>query len=108
MNGSIPVKGYPEVGLANLFSTGENAPAPFLLALSLGDHFSRIFDNPLERAKISGVALEFSLEKDRRTAVLESVRTDVTEVRPGDEINVEAVFRPYRADPIFPRIRVPV
>jgi hypothetical protein len=108
MKGSIQVKGYPEVGLENVFSTGENAPAPFLLALSLGDHFSRIFDNPLEAAKISGVSLEFNLEKDRRTAVLESVRTDVTEVRPGDEINVEAVLRPYRGERIVRQIRVHV
>ncbi|HWZ43863.1 MAG TPA: SpoIVB peptidase S55 domain-containing protein [Candidatus Saccharimonadales bacterium] len=108
MKGSIQVKGYPEVRLANLFSTGENAPAALALALSLGDHFGRIFDNPLEAAKISGVSLEFNLEKDRRTAVLESVRTDVTEVHPGDEINVEAVLRPYRGERLVRRIRVRV
>jgi len=108
LKGSIRVKGYPEVSLANLFSTGENMPAPFALALSLGEHFGRIFDNPLEAAKISGVSLEFNVEKDRRTAVLESVRTDVNEVRPGDEINVEAVLRPYRGERIIRRIRVRV
>ena len=108
MKGSIQVKGYPTVSLADLYSTGENAPAPLAVALSLGDHFGRIFDNPLEEAKISGVSLEFNLEKDRRTAVIESVRTDLNEVRPGDEINVEAVLRPYRGERIVRRMRVRV
>jgi hypothetical protein len=108
MKGSIRVKGYPEVSLANLFSTGENAPAPFALAISLGEHFGRIFDNPLEAAKISGVSLEFNVEKDRRTAVIESVRTDTREVRPGDEINVEVVLRPYRGERMIRRIRMRV
>lgn len=108
MKGSIQVKGYPEVTLANLFSTGENAPAPLAAALSLGDHFGRIFDNPLEEARISGISLEFSLEKDRRTAVIESVRADVNEVRPGDDINVETVLRPYRGERIVRRMRVHV
>jgi hypothetical protein len=108
MKGQIHVNGHPDVDLANLFSTGENAPAPFTLAISLGDHFGRIFDNPLEAARISGVSLEFNLEKDRRTAVLESARTDVNEVRPGDEINVEAVLRPYRGERILRQVRMRV
>lgn len=108
LKGRIEVKGYPEVNLANLFSNGENVPAPFALASSLGDRFGRIFDNPLERAKIAGVSLDVNVEKDRRTAVLESVRTDVNEVRPGEEITVEAVLRPYRGERIVRRVRVHV
>jgi len=38
--------------------------------------------------------------------VLESARTDVTEERPGDEITIEAVLRPYRGDRIVRRIPV--
>ena len=32
---------------------------------------------------VKGVALDFDLERDRHSAVLENARTDVTEARPG-------------------------
>ncbi len=36
--------------------------------------------------------------RDRRSARLETSRTDVTEARPGDQITVETVIRPYRGE----------
>lgn len=108
MNGHIHVNGYPDVRLTNMFSPVESVPTAFAVALALGDHFGRIFDNPFEAPKIGGVTLEFDLEKDRRSAMLESARTDVTEARPGDEITIEAVLRPYRGDRIVRQIPVRV
>jgi len=108
MKGHIHVNGYPDVRMTNMFSPIESMPTAFAVALSLGDHFGRIFDNPLETPKISGVTLNFDLEKDRRSAMLESARTDVTEARPGDEITIEAVLRPYRGERIVRQIPVRV
>lgn len=108
MNGHIHVNGYPDVRLANMFSPTEAVPTAFSVALALGEHFGRIFDNPFETPKIGGVTLEFDLEKDRRSAMLESARTDVTEARPGDEVTVEAVLRPYRGERIVRQITVRV
>lgn len=108
MNGHIHVNGYPDVRLTNMFSPVESMPTAFAVALALGDHFGRIFDNPFETPKIGGVTLEFDLEKDRRSAMLESARTDVTEARPGDEITIEAVLRPYRGERIVRQIPVRV
>jgi hypothetical protein len=109
MNGHIQVSGYPDVRLANMFSPVESVPTAFAIASGLGEHFSRIFDNPFEAPKITGVSLDFDLTKDRHSAILESARTDVTEAHPGDEITIEAVLRPYRGERIvrqFP-VRVP-
>ncbi len=108
MNGHIEVNGYPAVRMTNMFSPVENMPTAFAVATALGDHFNRIFDNPFEAPKISGVSLEFNLEKDRRSAALESARTDVTEARPGDEITIETVLRPYRGERIVRQIPVRV
>ena len=108
MNGHIHVNGYPDVRLTNMFSPVESMPTAFAVALALGDHFGRIFDNPFETPRIGGVTLEFDLEKDRRSAMLESARTDVTEARPGDEITIEAVLRPYRGERIVRQIPVRV
>ncbi len=47
---------------------------------------------------IRGVQLDFDLVRERRWARLEGARTDVTEARPGDEITIEALLRPYRGE----------
>src|SRR5215831_17950228 len=108
MNGRIHVNGYPDVRLNNMFSPVDSAPTAFAVATALGDHFGRIYDNPFEAPTVSGVSLEFDLERDRHAAVLENARTDVTEARPGDEITIEAVLRPYRGERIVRRIPVRV
>ncbi|HEY6252837.1 MAG TPA: SpoIVB peptidase S55 domain-containing protein, partial [Candidatus Angelobacter sp.] len=108
MNGHIRVSGYPDVRLTNMFSPIETTPTAFAVAITLGEHFGRIFDNPFEAPKINEVKLDFDLEKDRRSAMLESARTDVTEARPGDEITIEAVLRPYRGERIVRQIPVRV
>ncbi len=107
MNGSISVKGYPDVTLQNMFAPGDNGqPAAALAALSLGDRFGRIYDNHYDVPDIRGVKVDFDLVKERRWARLESTRTDVTEARPGDEIVVETVLRPYRGERILRQIPI--
>jgi SpoIVB peptidase S55 len=108
MNGRIHVNGYPDVRLNNMFSPVDGAPTANAVAIALGDHFGRIYDNPFQAPTIGGVTLEFDLERDRHSAVLENARTDVTEARPGDEITIEAVLRPYRGERIVRRIPVRV
>lgn len=108
MNGRIHVTGYPDVRLNNMFSPVDTAPTALTVATALGEHFNRIYDNPFQAPSIGGVSLEFDLERDRHSAVLENARTDVTEARPGDEITIEAVLRPYRGDRIVRRIPVRV
>jgi hypothetical protein len=109
LNGQIAVNGYPDVTLHNMFAPVDgSSPAALQAALSLGDRFSRIFDNPYEQPKIKGVQLDFDLVKESKWARLENVRTDLTEARPGDEITVEAVLRPYRGERIVRQIKLHV
>src|SRR2546428_7225415 len=108
MNGRISVGGYPDVGVENMFAAadGGGQPAAVLAALSLGDRFSRIYDNPYNVPDIRGVQLDFDIVRDRRWARLEGARTDVTEARPGDDITIEAVLRPYRGDGMVNQIAI--
>jgi SpoIVB peptidase S55 len=107
--GSIGVKGFPEVTMRNMFSAAENSqPAAMQAALSLGERFGRIYDNPYAAAEIAGVNLDFDLVRERRWARLESARTDVTEARPGDEIMLETVLAPYRGERIVQQIPVKI
>jgi len=99
LSGSVNVKGFPEVSLKNMFTPGENGqPAAMAVALSLGERFGRIYDNPYKAPAVESVKLDFDLVRERRWARLESARTDVTEARPGDQIIVETVLAPYRGE----------
>ncbi|HZQ90492.1 MAG TPA: SpoIVB peptidase S55 [Terriglobales bacterium] len=107
MQGKISVGGYPDVTLQNMFAPADmNLPTGFLVALNVGERFGRIFDNPYSKPKISGVQLDFDVVRERKSARLESARTDLTEARPGDELVIEAVLRPYRGEPIVRQIPV--
>lgn len=99
LNGSLDIKGFPEVALKNMFAPGDSGqPAAMEAALSLGERFGQIYDNPYSAPAVEGVKLDFDLIRERRWARLESARTDVTEVRPGDKITVETVLAPYRGE----------
>ena len=109
LNGSIDVKGFPAVSLKNMFVPAENGqPAAMAAALSLGDRFGRIYDNPYNAPAINDVKLDFDLVRERRLARLESARTDVSEVRPGDEVIVETVLAPYRGERVVRQIPVKI
>ena len=109
LNGSIDVKGFPEVGLRNMFVPAENGqPAAMAAALSLGERFGRIYDNAYNAPAVNGVNLDFDLVRERRWARLESARTDVSEARPGDEIIVETVLAPYRGERVVHQIPVKI
>jgi len=99
LNGSINVKGFPQVALKNMFAPTESGqPAAMAAAMSLGERFGRIYDNPYNAPAVKSLKLDFDLVRERKWARLESARTDVTEVRPGDQITVETVMAPYRGE----------
>lgn len=106
-DGRISVDGYPQVRLQDMFAPNDGGqPTAFQMALSLGERFSRIYDNPYAKPKVDSVQLDFDLIHERRWARLESARTDVTEVRPGDDIVIEASLRPYRGERIVRQIPI--
>jgi hypothetical protein len=108
--GGINVAGFPKLEINNMYAPLDGGnPTAAQIAQALGERFSRIFDNPYERPNISGVELNIDLIRERKWARLETARTDVTEARPGDEIVVETVLRPYRGDRIVRQvpIRIP-
>jgi len=110
VTGHIAISGYPDVDLDNMFTTLDGGQsAAIMAALSLGDRFGRIYDNPYNAPDVRGVDMNVDVVHDRRSARLENARTDLTEARPGDNITIETVLRPYRGEPIVRQvpIRIP-
>jgi len=107
MNGVLSVKGYADVTLRNMFAPQDNGqPAAALAAATIGERFGRIYSNPFDAPDIEGVKLDFDLVRERRSARLEAARTDMTEARPGDQIVVETVIRPYRGERLVRHIPI--
>lgn len=106
LRGKIAVNGYPSVQLQNMYAPGDGVPTSAAVALSVGDKFSRIYDNAYQAPEIKGIDLDFDVVRERRWARLESARTDVTEARPGQEVTVEVVLRPYRGERVMRQIPV--
>jgi hypothetical protein len=107
MKGAISVGGFPEVKLQDMYSTADGGqPAAMLAASSIGGAFGRIYDNPYSTPDIKGLQLDFEVTNERHWAKLESARTDVSEARPGDEITVEVLLRPYRGEAVIEHIPV--
>jgi hypothetical protein len=108
MSGSINVDGYPTVAIHNMFAPSDSSPTALQAALNIGDRFGRIYDNSYQAPQVEGVTLDFDVVRERRFAQLETARVDLTEARPGDEVVIEAVLRPYRGDRIIRRIPVKI
>lgn len=106
MRGKIEVSGYPSVQLQNMYTPGEGSSTSVGVAISVGDKFSRIYDNAYQAPEIKGINLDFDVVRERRWARLESARTDVTEARPGEEVTIEVVLRPYRGERVLRQIPV--
>jgi hypothetical protein len=109
VKGDIRVAGLPNVKLEDMFSAADAAqPAAMQAAGSIGERFARIYDNPYSTPAIQGLQLDFEVTKDRRWARLESARTDVSEARPGDQVTVEVLLRPYRGEAVIEKIAIRV
>jgi len=107
MSGRINVNGYPDVDLQDMFASVEGGqPGAMLAAASMGERFSRIYENSYSVPAVRGVQLDFEMVHDRRWARLENARTDLTEARPGDDLVIEAMLRPYRGDSLVQQIHV--
>ncbi len=108
MKGAISVGGFPEVKLEDMFAASVDGlqPAAMMAASAIGGSFGRIYDNPYSTPDIKGLQLDFEVTNERRWARLESARTDVSEARPGDEVMVEVLLRPYRGDAVIEHIPV--
>jgi hypothetical protein len=107
VNGSINIAGFSKVTLNDMYAPSDGGqPTAAAIAAAVGQNFSRIAENPYQRPDITGVELNLTMMGERRFARLETARTDVTEARPGDEIVVETVLRPYRGERLVRQIPI--
>jgi hypothetical protein len=106
LSGEIDVKGLPTVRMQGLMAQNELNPATINAALLVNDRFSKVYGNALDQPVVTGVRLKVEAIPARMTAVLESARLSRTEVRAGEEIEVEAMVHPYQSEARMVRVKM--
>jgi hypothetical protein len=106
VQGSVKLSGYPSVKMNSLVAPTDALPANLQTALTLGERFTRLYDNAARRTPVESVDLEVTAIPRRLTAEIQSAHTSRVEVHPGDTVTVEATILPWHGEPH--NVRVPV
>jgi len=100
-SGKVQMNGQPPISLSTMQASGEMPmPAPMLLAGWWGDKFNRLYLNNVKTPDVKSVSVTVDLLPERRVATIENAWVANAEVRPGDEVPVKVMLRPYRGGPI--------
>lgn len=108
---TIQIDGHRDVVIRDSVTSFDRSffqPVAITTAGRIGSVFARLFSNPVEAAKITGLRLEFKLSEQRRAATLEELRISKQVVSPGDQLDVYAVLRPFRAEPLIMPLKVTI
>ncbi len=109
LSGDIEVDGHQKVSLTTMqTATDAPVPAPILLAGWFGDKVNRLFSNPVQMPRVTGVNVTIDLLPERRVAVIENAWTERTEVYGGEELSGKVFLRPYRGERVERAFRLKV
>ena len=82
-----------------------------IAANSLGDFIqavSVLTNNPFKKINFADIKIKIEVSRKPRVALLEEVNLNKKEVQPGDEIEAEIKFRPYRKELITKNVTVEI
>jgi hypothetical protein len=106
MRGELTVAGQPPVRMEGIMAPTEIGSGAVSAALYVNDRFGHLYSNAMEQPEVTGLHLTMEELPGRRSAVLESARVGATEVRPGQELEVEATVHPYQTAPQVVRLTI--
>ncbi len=106
VRGTVKLAGYPDVKFENLAAPSDLAPSNLMAALTLGEHFNRLYANAARRARVEGIDIHVDVLPGRHTIAIESAQAELSDVHAGDTVTIEATVRPWRSD--RKTVRVPV
>jgi hypothetical protein len=108
-NGKIEIDGHPSVNIADVVSSDDMeliSPSALRMSSEIARVFAEVYGNGIERPIISRITLRIDQTAERSGAVIEEVRSDRDEVKPGEEFNIAVILRPYRSDTVTKIIKV--
>jgi hypothetical protein len=99
LTGDVELNGGPNLSLSTMQASGEMPmPAPMVLAGWWGDKFNRLYLNAVNPPSVKRVSVTVDLLPERRVASIENAWLATPEARPGDDVQVKVLLRPYRGE----------
>ncbi len=97
LDGEIQIKDHTAVALNGLFAPSDMPiPSGFFVASSVQGDFSRIYSNPYEVPRVTGIRIRVTAVPERRSATIENAWIEKNELAPGETVSVKVQLRPYR------------
>jgi hypothetical protein len=108
-NGKIEIEGHPSVNIADVVSSDDMdlvSPSALRMSGEITRVFSEVYGNGIERPTIKRISLHIDQTAERSGAVIEEVRADKDEVKPGEEFSIAVILRPHRSETVTKIIRL--
>ena len=90
VHGSIAIEGQKPIDVERRFSS---ANAAFFAAGSIATPIGELLSSGFNGVNIGGIALDIASTEEKRTATLERISLDRSEVRRGQEVEIQAYIR---------------
>lgn len=107
VKGKISIKGEQPVEIENRFSSESNAPVYASLSIAVPVNF--LLAQGYKNLEFEGIDLDISAQEDDRTAILDALRVDRTELKAGETVSLDLSYRRNNGETIqdsFP-VKVP-
>jgi hypothetical protein len=109
LSGLVELNGQPNISLSTMQASSEGPmPAPMALAGWWGDKFNRLYLNNVKTPSLRRVDATIDLIPERRVATIENAWVTNPDVRPGEEVPVKVLLRPYRGEVIQREFKVKI
>jgi hypothetical protein len=97
LTGQVDVEGHSPVVLDNMFAPNEfmGVPDGLFVALMMQQMFQRVYTNPYEVPKVTGVRVRVESIPERRQGFIENAWSDRAEAAPGEQLRIK-VLRKFR------------
>ena len=105
INGSIVVDGQAPIAVQRRFSS---ANAAVLAAGSIATPVSALLSSGFDEVNIKGIVLDIDSSEEKRAATLERISLDRTEVRRGEQVEIQAYVRTDSGKQFVERIPVQI
>ncbi len=107
VKGKISIKGEQPVEIENRFSSDSNAPSFASLSIAIPVNF--LLAQGYKNLEFENIELQVSAQEDDRTAFLDELRVDRTELKAGETVALDLVYQRNNGDTIdesFP-VKIP-
>jgi hypothetical protein len=110
LTGRVDVEGHSPVELDNMFAPNEffGVPDGLFVALMMQQMFQRVYTNPYEVPKVTGVQVRVESIPERRQGFIENAWSDRAEAAPGELMRIKVLLRPYRGTPFVQEVPVTI